>query len=245
MIDDTLLQEFMQGFYGYGSFNAPFWFIGMEEGGGGSQDDIRKRLEAWDARGHRELEDVTGYHRAFGITRHWDEPVKLQPTWNKLIRVLMSIKNLKPSPSDLKEYQKDHLGRENDETCLLELMPLPSPGTSKWLYRDISSLPHLANRQSYLEEVAPIRIRHIRSQIASCNPPLVLFYGLGYMSYWQEIAGVTLEQQKLEGIYCARTKKTLFVAMKHPAAHSTGNEYFWQVGKWISAQLVSHVRHEQ
>lgn len=227
----------MHGFYGYGNYKAPFWFIGMEEGGGGSLDEIRQRLATWDMRGHRELEDVADYHRAFGITKHWDEPVRLQSTWNKLIRVLMSIKRQEHSQQDLKDYQRDHLGRANDETCLLELMPLPSPGTSKWLYGDISSLPYLANRQSYLEEVAPLRIRHIRSQIASYNPPVVLFYSLGYMNYWQEIAGVDLEQQKIEGIYSAHTKKTLFVVMKHPQAHSTGNEYFWHVGKWIFAQV--------
>lgn len=235
MLDDKLLQDFMQGFYGYGSYKALFWFIGMEEGGGGSQEEINQRLANWNTRGHRELEDVADYHRAFGITRHWDEPVKLQPTWNKLIRVLMSIKSLEPSPSDVKDYQRDHLGRENDETCLLELMPLPSPGTSKWLYGDISSLPHLANRRSYFEEVTPIRIWHIRSQIVSCYPPLVLFYGLGYMNYWQEIAGVVLEQQKIEGMCGSLAGKTLFVAVKHPAARGIGNEYFKEVGNWISS----------
>jgi hypothetical protein len=241
MLNDNLLQEFIHGFYGYGNYKAPFWFIGMEEGGGGSFVEIRQRLAIWDTRGHRELEDVADYHRAFGITKHWDEPVSLQSTWGKLIRVLMGAKGLAPSPSDLKDYQRDHLGRESGETCLLELMPLPSPGMSKWFYGDISTLPYLVNREKYLKEISPVRIKHIQSQISIYKPPVVLFYGLGYMSYWQEIAGIPLEQQKLEGVYCGRTNTTVFAAMKHPAARGLDNEYFKQIGKGISSAIVSSV----
>ncbi len=33
MLDDTLVTSFMSGFYGYGSYSADYWFVGMEEGG--------------------------------------------------------------------------------------------------------------------------------------------------------------------------------------------------------------------
>ncbi len=33
MLDDHLLQDFIDGFYGYGNYNAPYWFVGMEGGG--------------------------------------------------------------------------------------------------------------------------------------------------------------------------------------------------------------------
>lgn len=239
MLDEVLLKKFMNGFYGYGSFKAPFWFIGMEEGGGGSLDEMTKRLAIWNVRGNRELEDVAGYHQDIGITRHWDDPVGLQPTWGKLIRVLMSVKGVKPSQGNLREYQRDHLGRENDETCLLELMPLPSPGTSKWLYPEISTLPYLASRKMYLEEMLPIRIKHIRRQIASYNPPVILFYGLSYLDYWKKIAGTHFGQQKIDGMYSDRIEKTLFVVMKHPQSHGLRNDYFEQIGNWISSKLNS------
>lgn len=38
-LDDTLLEEFVQGFYGYDNLSAPCWFVGMEEGGGNSAED--------------------------------------------------------------------------------------------------------------------------------------------------------------------------------------------------------------
>lgn len=97
MLDNTLIQEFIYGFYGYGTYSEPFWFVGMEEGGSGALEDVQQRLTAWDARGRHELEDVASYHRAIGITRFWDEPVRLQSTWSGLIRVLLTAKGQEPS----------------------------------------------------------------------------------------------------------------------------------------------------
>jgi hypothetical protein len=48
MIDDEqLLGEYCERFFGYGTWNAKIWFIGMEEGGKGSASEsaIQKRLE--------------------------------------------------------------------------------------------------------------------------------------------------------------------------------------------------------
>ncbi|MFL7892770.1 MAG: hypothetical protein AB8I56_11970, partial [Anaerolineales bacterium] len=66
MFNDTLLEDFINRFFGYGNFKGKYWFIGMEEGGGNSLEEINRRLDAWDMRGRREVEDVADYHRAFG-----------------------------------------------------------------------------------------------------------------------------------------------------------------------------------
>ncbi len=34
IFNDQLLQNFMQRFYGYGTYAGDYWFVGMEEGGG-------------------------------------------------------------------------------------------------------------------------------------------------------------------------------------------------------------------
>jgi hypothetical protein len=52
-LDESLLQEFMSNFYGYGNYAAPYWFIGMEEGGGDTIEEITRRLTVWDQRGRR------------------------------------------------------------------------------------------------------------------------------------------------------------------------------------------------
>jgi hypothetical protein len=52
------LDDFAHRFYGYGNYGGPFWFVGMEEGGGDSSEEIARRLSAWAARGRCELEDA-------------------------------------------------------------------------------------------------------------------------------------------------------------------------------------------
>ncbi len=45
---DDLLNAYMTGFYGYGSPSAPFWFIGIEEGGGASLHEVERQIRCWD-----------------------------------------------------------------------------------------------------------------------------------------------------------------------------------------------------
>lgn len=40
MLQDDLLQSYMETFYGYGSYTGRYWFVGMEEGGGTSEEAI-------------------------------------------------------------------------------------------------------------------------------------------------------------------------------------------------------------
>jgi hypothetical protein len=45
--NDQLIEDFGANFFGYGRTDAPVWFIGMGEGGGGSIDEINRRFIAW------------------------------------------------------------------------------------------------------------------------------------------------------------------------------------------------------
>lgn len=109
----------MYGFYGYGSYQADYWFVGMEEGGDTVQE-TNQRLTVWDQRGRREVEDVAEYHLAFGITHPFTEKAKLQPTWAKLIRVLLSIEGKPPTKDDMQRYQQQQWARSSGKVCLLE-----------------------------------------------------------------------------------------------------------------------------
>ncbi|MBF6569142.1 MAG: hypothetical protein IVW54_09730 [Candidatus Binataceae bacterium] len=53
--NDQLIEDFDANFFGYGRTDAPVWFIGMGEGGGGSIDEINRRFIAWQHRGRRPL----------------------------------------------------------------------------------------------------------------------------------------------------------------------------------------------
>lgn len=56
----------MAGFCGYGNYDAEHWLLGMEEGSGGSVDEIARRLDAWQSQGEPELADVVTFSTAIG-----------------------------------------------------------------------------------------------------------------------------------------------------------------------------------
>jgi len=176
MFDDQLLEDFAQNFYGYGNYKADYWFIGMEEGGGNSVTDISSRLNAWIKRGRRELENLAGYHAEFGISNLFGPNHKLQSTWGKLIRVLLSAKGPLPTIDEVRKYQGLHLGRSSGDTCLLELLPLPSPSTNNWLYGQHSQLPYLTNRETYKQMFITLRIALLKDRIIEHGPKVVIFY---------------------------------------------------------------------
>jgi hypothetical protein len=62
-LNAALLRSYAIKYYGYGHYGAPFWFVGMEEGGGDAIERVRARLTAWDTRGRRELEDLEPFRR--------------------------------------------------------------------------------------------------------------------------------------------------------------------------------------
>ena len=105
MFDDELLQQYAATFYGYGAYTAPYWFIGMEEGGGNDPEQTIRRIEAWQQRGADELEDLAERNPTSRFFRQ--QPVA-QPTWKQLIRLLLSSTARNPTLADIKLYQRDH-----------------------------------------------------------------------------------------------------------------------------------------
>lgn len=236
-IDTRLLEDFMHGFYGYGNYQAGYWFIGMEEGGGNTFEEIARRLAIWERLGRNELEDVAEYHFQIGMPHFFRDPVKLQSTWNKLIRILLSAEGRPTDTEAVRQYQKNHLGRNGGESCLLELLPLPSPSTHNWLYDQLSGLPMLRSRQSYQNTMIPRRISQIRARIAQHRPQAVVFYGSGYLTHWQRIVPVALQEDPRWGFWTARCSGTVYAVTKHPVATGVTNEYFHTVGKRIANLL--------
>src|SRR5689334_12107674 len=44
LINPEYLQHWINHFYGYGSWSAPFWFIGYEESGGDLPEEVAEKL---------------------------------------------------------------------------------------------------------------------------------------------------------------------------------------------------------
>jgi hypothetical protein len=131
MLNDTLLRDYIEMFYGYGRWDAPFWFIGMEEACYFTLEHINQRLATWQARGKKTLESMEQFAPAIGCDWH-GEHAKLQPTWRNLVLVLLRAKGCTVSNQILLDYQRTDLGTHAGETCLAELFPLPSPKITHW-----------------------------------------------------------------------------------------------------------------
>ncbi len=237
MLDDKLLKAFVEGFYGYGDYRARTWFVGLEEGGGNSVAEVQRRLQVWDRRGRRELEDVAEYHRVVCIGEFFQEPIRSQRTWNKLIRILLSLQRTVATLAAVKGYQATLLGRSGGDTALVELLPLPSPSVGKWLYPNCSRLPFLQDRDSYRRAVVVQRIDRLRQRLAQYGPTLVILYGASpqYRCWWENLAEVRFRERRLDGrpMYDGANATTRFVIVHHPAAKGVANRYFEEVGRML------------
>ncbi len=208
-LSDPVLESYIQGFYGHGPYTAPYWFVGMEFGGGGTATEVVSRIQGWADRGKHELEDMVGPDGAGHEVRWFGPQPPLQPTWAKLIRVVLSAEGAAPTTEQVRAYQRDRLGRTGGLDCILELLPLPSPGLNRWLfYPDHSQLPYLRDRAAYTAYVAPIRAAHLRQRITEYQPRSVVFYGAGYAHWWRAIAGLDFQPAPVAKAWVAQDGPT-------------------------------------
>jgi hypothetical protein len=128
MLNPALLSDYCEKFFGYGRWTAPIWFIGIEEAGGHNEAEIERRLETWSARGRLDLEDAPSFYPACGNAAWHGTGATLQPTWEQLIRMLLRGRGVEDTKAALLDYQQK-LGASTGETCVIELLPLPSPRT--------------------------------------------------------------------------------------------------------------------
>lgn len=223
----STLSDFIRTFYGYGNPAGPIWLIGMEEGGGESEAEVARRLQVWQSLGCPETADLAEFHRHLGMPQFFSHPTTLQHTWAYLISLLLtSERGTAPDVASVKAYQRDHLGRLNGKTCLLELLPLPSPSTNTWNYGRWTGLVALRSRATYRQTYLPVRIRHLRSMILRHRPKVVAFYGATYRRWYEQVAGCafTTSSEAGEPVY-AKKDDSLYIILKHPAAWGSSQEY--------------------
>jgi hypothetical protein len=233
LLDDQLTSDFMKSFLGYGKLISQCWFIGMEEGGGRSFENVSRRFLAWDDRGRRELEDLRDFHCQIGMPRLFGGRPPLQKTWSSLIRILLESKGMPSKRSKLREFQATKWGRISADHCLLDLLPLPSPSTNVWHYPLWSRLGFLCSRREYVQKMLPLRIERLRAKIELHQPTSVVFYGMKYRPPWRAIAGVNFEPVGDQRFQVAMKGRTLFLLVKHPAARGVDSHYFKMAGRLI------------
>jgi hypothetical protein len=170
--DTELLEAFSLGFLGYGNPHTKLWFIGMEEGGGKTSEEIEARLNARDSRGRRQIEDMRAFCQATGhssLLPYSGSVARPNPTWCGLIQESHQRLN-RPLDSDV-AFQSTHWLTPDGDTCLLNLMPLPSPNIDMWNYNQWSDLPHLQNASRHCKQRSkPSLIRSLFAQVTNIVP---------------------------------------------------------------------------
>jgi hypothetical protein len=233
-LDETLLTAFMERFYGYGNLKAPMWFVGIEEGGGKSFEEVEQRIRVRDERRRREqreteVEDLQNFHAEAEI------PIdKLQRTWRAPIVAVLTATDRPTDRSSLLEYQKDELGSSFGETCLLDVLPLPKPGKTDWPYAEWSSLSSLATRNTYIRTYKKGRVERILRMIRRHEPTIVVFYG--DPGEWK--ARLPPAAHKEPAFQTGRLGSSRWIITDHPIARSNdGEQRFTRIGQQMREWL--------
>lgn len=185
--------------YGYGRWDAPFWFVGPEPGG----DDPIAAASAWEQLGAGELLDCREHHLAFGYAKWHTPPYPLQVTWRRLMLLLLGFQSEDTSQEALKAYQAVVWGASAGETCLIELRSVAASN----LNRDSQF------RKRFREE----RISPIRARIAEYRPAFVVMYSeerRTYVPTWEKLVGSSFKVQTP-----FRIGNTMAMITPHPLAH--------------------------
>lgn len=239
----TNVAEYMDNFFGYGNLTSPYWFIGKEEGGGKTIEENVKRMDTWVETGKTTTVDIIDYHKKLGYS---DKSLhRLQPTWVKVAQVLQILEHGEVKYDTMRDYLFTQFGRKNGNHALLELMPLASRSTSYWKYATLTDIPELADRNVYMQTVAPKRITRLKTLIATYQPKLVLFYSSSpdYIDYWSQIVGDTQWTwipliSKHKTCYLKRNG-TVFFITPHPTGFGINRTSFESVGYAIRKLLSS------
>lgn len=235
------LVKYINDRFGYGSYTAPLWFVGMEEGGG-DQTEFERGVQAWVERGMPEVDDVRGYHEACGVSKWFEDPPAFQKTWNGLISIALSAHDEEATDHNIRRYQADVFAQSSGREAVLELFPLPAKSLNDWIYEDYAVTPELsflANRRAYRKAVGSSREEGLRSRIRAHQPRAVVYYGLTYWARYERLAGVSFKSTHIEKAYAAFDGRTLHVLTLHPADfHSKPASYFEMVGELIRPTML-------
>jgi hypothetical protein len=163
------LEEMARECFGYGRWEAPYWFIGLEEGMSGTLED---RVKAWQKLGKEGLSDCKKFHHEIKVDKYHIDFPPLAPTWRVLMLILLTYLGRGSSEKELKSYQSDQLGMANGETALLELFGLPAKTIEEGLKQKGQ---HFS--KNLVDDIHHRRLLKIHERIREHAPQLVVMYG--------------------------------------------------------------------
>lgn len=191
-VDEVKLKYWIDHFYGFGTWQANYWFISHEEGGGNLPEDVAERINYfYDTKMTSEsLCDIREFYKQITFRREgpkaedfknlfeyrFEKGAALNNIWKNLVAFRHGHEGKKLP--DLLTYQRKYFATNHE--ALIPLYPLPSPHNHAWYYSwlDVKDLPLLKSRSAYEDALYQSRIRKIFSNIIKYKPAVVLMYGM-------------------------------------------------------------------
>lgn len=197
LIGEKSLNHWIRNFYGYGSWGARFWFIGYEESGGNTPDEVAEKFNYF-YKAHPSaiafgttdsLCDIRELYRHLTVTEEDRKadlfnnrfeyrfgPKAIQNSiWKNLIAFTHGFQGKKLP--DLLAYQKQKFALPDSQSeALISLYPLPSPHNHAWYYSwlNLPQVGFLKSRALYEEHVYESRMNSILANIKANKPEVVL-----------------------------------------------------------------------
>jgi hypothetical protein len=210
------IENMARNFFGYGRWDAQYWFIGPEPAG----DRHTQRAAAFKNLGIDGLCDCKEFHDEIEV----DWSGKLQKTWKRLILLLKSFvgeEGEKEFPDrgnlaqSLLSYQRSRWGLRNGDTCVIELRGLNTKDNAE--YREICNT-ELAGRIERIQD---------RLKASQHKPKLVVMYGKTEEGRWGQIADLPLVLDRP-----VKHGPTTFVFAYHPNARGHKGDYWLKDSYW-------------
>ena len=195
LINPESIQHWINHFYGFGSWQARFWFVGYEESGGDLPEEVAEKLDYFH-RVHqsadaptlcniRDLYKAIAFRiegpRAERFSNFYDHRFGSNAVqhgfWKNLTAFTFGYQNKKLP--DLLKYQQKQFVLVSSQEALLHLYPLPAHNHA-WYYGwlDLPQFPYLKTRAMYEQHVYESRIAGLFKQLQQYKPELVLMYGM-------------------------------------------------------------------
>ena len=183
----------------------------MEPGG----EDDHASYEAWMRLGATELIDCRRHHLGTGFSKwHSGGSPPTQPTWRRLIQLLLGYEGKAADLDSVRTYQQDKWGTLEGDTASLEVSALHARGYDTTV-----------NRTAYREE----RIKVLKERLGEWRPKIVVFYGQEYRAIYESISDACFDAQGF-----AWHGETLCVLVRHPTGRSNPAEM--KKGEWWAAK---------
>jgi hypothetical protein len=217
------IEEMARECYGYGSWSAPYWFIGLEEGMDGL---LQKRIDVWLELGRETgLSDCRAFHEGIGFTKwHQKKPkAALQSTWRPLMLLLMTFLERPADKESLREYHVNRWGMTDGETCVIELFGLPATDLQTGA---VQRGDHFTLAQ--IEDIRQKRLECICGKMDEHKDTLkfVVMYGCKGRKSFEELAKRSLICDEV-----FKRGSTLMAFAPHPGEHGRKNDDWSTLGK--------------